>query len=286
MQLQMVASLCIKVSPFISSLCSKLTYENVTVSCKYEMFFTSSSPVTIVLNVYDIIHPHNSSLSAIGIGIHHTGIEINNYEYSFGSSAGIVRTRPRLPEFGALREQITMGVYANGMYGVDSIISELRNNRFHMSNYNLTSLNCNHFSDAFCMATLNAHIPAWINRAANIGSHLSFLSNTASSGTASRGVTADTVGGFKAPGVVNPPELHNLGSTKSMGTEHSAGHGAPASTETSLSIFSWFGWGSRQEQVDPVSVPHVTAAVKSTLSAKKPLTEQQQRMIAKLKQKG
>lgn len=252
------------------------------------MFFTSSSPVTIVLNVYDIIHPHNSSLSAIGIGIHHTGIEINNYEYSFGSSAGVVRTRPRLPEFGALREQITMGVYANGMYGVDSVISELRNNRFHMNNYNLTSLNCNHFSDAFCMATLNVHIPAWINRAASIGSHLSFLSDTASSGTASRGTgTADTtVGGFKAPGVVNPPELHNLGSTKSMGKEHSVGHVAPVSTEASLSIFSWFGWGSRQEQVDPVSVPHVTAAVKSTPPAKKPLTEQQQRVIAKLKQKS
>lgn len=251
--------------------------------------FTSSSHVTIVLNVYDIAHPHNSSLSAIGVGIHHTGIEINNYEYSFGSSAGIVRTRPRLPEFGVLREQITMGIYANGIYGVDSVISELRNNQFHMNNYNLTSLNCNHFSDAFCMATLNVHIPAWINRAANIGSQLSFLSGTSSSRTATSRGTAD-MDGFKAPGVVNPPELHNLGSTKGMGIEHSVGHGALASTDSGASIFSWLGWGSRQEQVDPVkskltTVTNVTAA-KSTPTGKKPLTEQQQRVIAKLKQKG
>lgn len=251
--------------------------------------FTSSSPVTIVLNVYDIVHPHNSSLSAIGVGIHHTGIEINNYEYSFGSSAGVVRTRPRLSEFGTLREQITMGIYANGMYGVDSLISELRNNRFHMNNYNLTNLNCNHFSDAFCMATLNVHIPAWINRAANIGSQVPFLSDASSSRTASSRAIADT-DDFKAPGVVNPPELHNLGSTKGMGTEHSAGHGAPASANSGASIFSWFGWGSRQEQVDPdrcklTTIPHVTAA-KSTPTAKKPLTEQQQQVIAKLKHKS
>ena len=240
--------------------------------------FTSSSPVAIVLNVYDI-NPNNNTLSAIGVGIYHTGIEINNFEYSFGPSAGVVRTRPRLPEFGALREQITMGVYENGLYGVDRIISQLRNNQFHMNNYNLTTLNCNHFSDAFCMAALNASIPAWINRAANIGSQLNFGIDNSNSRAANRDDD-----GFKAPGVVKAPELHHFGSKKDTvgagsSVRSSAGDVPVKTVAGSFSIFDWFVWSNNRQ--DESASP-----ADSTPSGRKQLTEQQQRVIAQLKHKN
>eukprot|EP01032_Pedospumella_encystans_P018387 gene18387-20932_t len=79
------------------------------------------APLQIVLNIYDI-HQSNSVLYSVGAGFYHTGVEVNGYEYSF-SPSGVLRTRPRLPEFGTLREQLTMGIpsWVNRMAGVGAL---------------------------------------------------------------------------------------------------------------------------------------------------------------------
>ena len=45
----------------------------------------------MVLNVYDP-HPHNDTLRKFGLGVYHTGIEVNGMEYSYGGSPHAVGT--------------------------------------------------------------------------------------------------------------------------------------------------------------------------------------------------
>ena len=53
------------------------------------------------INVYDILPLiHNKKLDKIGMGIYHTGIEINGSEYAYGGNAlldstGVYEMRPK-----------------------------------------------------------------------------------------------------------------------------------------------------------------------------------------------
>lgn len=52
---------------------------------------------------------------------------------------------------------------------INEILTSFRADKFAVGRYHLMTNNCNHFSDAFIFALLGVHIPAWVNRAANIG---------------------------------------------------------------------------------------------------------------------
>jgi hypothetical protein len=122
----------------------------------------------ILLNIYDL-NEINDYLYGMGIGFFHTGVEIQGFEFSF-SSQGIIKTRPRLPQFGKFREQILMGVYNGSHHSMYAIIYKLQTSEFGVGKYHTTKKNCNHFSDTLCYELLKVNIPNWINRAANIGS--------------------------------------------------------------------------------------------------------------------
>ena len=51
--------------------------------------------VTVKLNVYDLDSPGNEFLSALGLGLYHTGVEVDGREYSYGAGYGIGDARPR-----------------------------------------------------------------------------------------------------------------------------------------------------------------------------------------------
>lgn len=235
------------------------------------------APLQIVLNIYDI-HQSNSVLYSVGAGFYHTGVEVNGYEYSF-SPSGVLRTRPRLPEFGSLREQLPMGTYNEGMSGINAVISTLRNSRFQQGAYDTMHLNCNHFSDAFCLATVHQSIPGWVNRMAGMGA----LATSKPSST-------DTSGDkMAAPGVVKEPGVLTSGTTKQSVAE--VNKNAPASSEEvtiGQSIFSWFGWGSSESSTIKTntkenSTPEAHAATTSSSSKKKELTDKQKELLAKIK---
>jgi hypothetical protein len=241
------------------------------------------------LNIYDL-HESNRYLHSVGGGFYHTGVEINNYEYSF-SNAGISRTRPRLPDFGQLREHLVMGIFSGSMSEVNQILEVLRNGDFREGAYNVTSRNCNHFSDAFMMLLLEVHIPVWVNRMANVASSLPISKQD------SNAVSKDD--SFAAPGAVREPSLKNV---KMVSEEPHLAPSATNITDSGMisSVFSWFGTSKTKESTSTVRGPTSTTTVARTTASttttttttkssnptgKKELTEQQKKLLAKLKEK-
>lgn len=242
--------------------------------------------MAVVVNVYDL-HDSNRMLHNVGTGFYHTGIEVNGYEYSF-SQNGVVRTRPRLPEFGALREQLQMGYYDGGMGGVNSIISALRNERFQPGAYDVVHLNCNHFSDAFCSRAVGAHLPEWINRMASVGS--SFVQSQHGNDKPPNGD-----GEFPALGQVKDPVLNvsKVGSNSNIAKTPVTPTQKPGNDSVASSVFSWFGWGASTADTSTSapssdSTKPITSSAgkkRDSSTAKKELTDKQKEMLAKMKQK-
>ena len=55
-------------------------------------FFIQATKV--LLNIYDL-SPNNDYLFPIGMGLHHSGVEITGREYSYGSQGGIYDGPPK-----------------------------------------------------------------------------------------------------------------------------------------------------------------------------------------------
>lgn len=131
----------------------------------------SSSQQKIILNVYDL-HESNQYLYALGMGVFHSGVEVNGTEWSFGAcdtGSGVFNTTPRVPlGTSTFRESIEIGTTALSRGEINDVIGEL-SAAYQGASYNLTSKNCNTFSNALCMRLCNAPIPAWVNRVADLG---------------------------------------------------------------------------------------------------------------------
>lgn len=127
----------------------------------------------VYLNVYELTDQTATSntLSAVGLGLYHSGVEFSGFEYSF-SQQGIVRTCPCLPDFGILCEHLNMGTFRGTKSDFDEIVGLLRAGDFQPGQYDVVHRNCNHFSDAICGAALGVSIPPWVNRAASLGENV------------------------------------------------------------------------------------------------------------------
>lgn len=242
----------------------------------------------VILNVYNL-HESNSALHSIGLGFYHTGVEVRNYEYSF-SEGGISRTSPRLPEFGELREQISMGVYNGSLNEITNILQALGapGCQFAPGNYNLTTLNCNHFSDAFCMLLVDKHIPDWINRMAGIGAGLVPPNKNVNKKT-------DSGAALPAPGKVsNPIDIRPVNTDNKLSSSMSSS--SSASDSGSWSIFNWFSGNNSSSSSSSSSAPTTSPTTKASSSnasttaskpsvpgAKKELTAKQKEMLENMK---
>ncbi|XP_059647707.1 deSI-like protein At4g17486 [Cornus florida] len=134
----------------------------------------SSSPgrTPVYLNVYDLT-PINGYFYWAGLGVFHTGVEVNGVEYAFGvhdhPTTGVFEVEPRkCPNF-KFRKSIFMGttnldpiqfrefmVYQSANYNGDT--------------YHMVVKNCNHFCEDMCYKLTGNQIPKWVNRLARIGS--------------------------------------------------------------------------------------------------------------------
>eukprot|EP00531_Pseudo-nitzschia_arenysensis_P010981 CAMPEP_0116144462 /NCGR_PEP_ID=MMETSP0329-20121206/16018_1 /TAXON_ID=697910 /ORGANISM="Pseudo-nitzschia arenysensis, Strain B593" /LENGTH=218 /DNA_ID=CAMNT_0003639893 /DNA_START=73 /DNA_END=725 /DNA_ORIENTATION=- len=129
----------------------------------------------VLLNVYDL-SPSNDYLFPIGMGLHHTGLEISGREYSYGSQGGIYEGPPKEAGGARFRCQIDMGTYDGGSKELNRALDELRHRGgFAGNGYNLIRRNCNHFCNALCWQLLRKPIPAYINRLATVGNCCSCL---------------------------------------------------------------------------------------------------------------
>ena len=84
---------------------------------------TTSTPVK--LNVYDL-HVANEFVAAIGLGLYHSGVEIDGREYVFGSGSGIADVAPRSAPNAIFRASIPMGSFDGGSREVARAVDELR----------------------------------------------------------------------------------------------------------------------------------------------------------------
>jgi len=129
----------------------------------------------VFLNLYDL-SPANDFLYAIGMGLHHSGVEISGSEYSFASGAGIFETPPKFAPGVRFREQIEMGSFDGGQQQLQQVLYELRqDSQFGPNDYHLIHRNCNHFANALCWKLLGKTIPGYVNRLAEVGSCCSCL---------------------------------------------------------------------------------------------------------------
>ena len=139
----------------------------------------------VIINVYDLLHPGtlSSVLWTCGISLLHTGIVLNNREYSYGavphpterSSTGVFWTRPRLePPGGTFRCSILQGFTYLNAGEIEQLVKDV-SARFPGDEYNLLTNNCNHFTSYLCRALTHREAPPFINRASKLGKTLPCL---------------------------------------------------------------------------------------------------------------
>ena len=121
----------------------------------------------VVLNVYDLSKV-NDYLVSVGMGLHHSGVEILGREYSFASGGGIFDSTPKDAPGAIYRESIELGSFDGGSGELQSAISDLRE-EFGPDQYNLIRRNCNHFANSLVWKLLGRTIPGHVNRLANVG---------------------------------------------------------------------------------------------------------------------
>jgi hypothetical protein len=130
-----------------------------------------SKKMDVFVNIYDL-QESQSILNSMGLGTHHSGVQIGKYEYFFGSS-GVARAEPRRQEYGTFKERVEFGkLEEGGQVRVNQVVAELRKT-FPGEKYNLAHCNCNHFSAALIAALFpgrEGELPDWLNRAARLGS--------------------------------------------------------------------------------------------------------------------
>jgi hypothetical protein len=121
----------------------------------------------VILNVYDLSKV-NDYLVSVGMGLHHSGVEILGREYSFASGGGIFDSTPKDAPGAIYRESIELGSFDGGSGELQSAISDLRE-EFGPDQYNLIRRNCNHFANSLVWKLLGRTIPGHVNRLANVG---------------------------------------------------------------------------------------------------------------------
>ena len=236
----------------------------------------------IRLNVYDLPNAArtNAMLNTLGIGLYHSGVEINSVEYSF-SAGGISRTTPRLPEFGVFKESIVIGRFTGSLNDVYLQIDRLRGT-FRQGSYDLLLLNCNSFSDALCFALVDQHIPEWVNRAANIAASIAPADGSSSSSSPSNAGLLPALGAISSKSPI-------------FGVKPPVAVPATPPAPAQGSFFSWLFWsstspGEAARGAKPPS-PAPAAVVREEIervdrTKKREMTEQQREMLARLKNKS
>ena len=128
----------------------------------------------MVVNVYDLVNTER--LAKLGLGIHHSGIQILDSEWSFGGGGpeddvtGVFAIFPKTatPDF---RESIVLGTCDVSLDQLQDCLRELQA-EWRANTYDLLTRNCNHFSETLAKRLGFTNFPGWVNRAARISNTL------------------------------------------------------------------------------------------------------------------
>lgn len=147
---------------------------------------TDTSGMPVILNVYDIASPDDPALIPNinswtifgGVGIFHSGVEIQGREYCYGGhdepTTGVFEVPPRNAPDAKFRQAIIMGHCELDQASISQLIDSF-SVHWPGNKYNLLARNCNHFASELCQALTGRIAPAWINRLAWMGEKAKFL---------------------------------------------------------------------------------------------------------------
>eukprot|EP00170_Pyropia_yezoensis_P001687 contig_7248_g1691 len=134
----------------------------------------------VTLHVYDLVdadHPGavpalNTALWLTGIGLFHTGVVVNDVEYTYAGHwdlgvTGVVEGVPRAAPGAVFRTAIPYGRVQRGTVDVDEVLDEVAD-AYDGASYNLLTRNCNVFCDDLLRRLTGRGSPAWINRLAGL----------------------------------------------------------------------------------------------------------------------
>jgi len=177
-------------------------YDAVTWSPPFQSQVEESQPcqeppgrrLAVRIHIYDVSHEdtiiqinqvfaRKDSPLKFG-GAFHVGVEVNDLEWCFGASQsdtkpGIACLMPRGHPNHHFRQTVFLGYTELRAEDISALISDLIE-QYPGRDYDLLSRNCCHFADDFCCRLGVGHIPNWIHRFADIGTHLVGIIQTAS----------------------------------------------------------------------------------------------------------
>jgi hypothetical protein len=126
----------------------------------------------VILVVYDL-HPKNDWGYQLGLGIFHSGVEINGVEITFGGHdldrSGIYDHAPGSPGGLGMVVPIRCKVPLGSTTMTRTQILDLAQsmgNQWKGRSYHLLRKNCNHFTDEFSKRLVGRGAPGWVNRMA------------------------------------------------------------------------------------------------------------------------
>eukprot|EP01116_Phalansterium_solitarium_P025252 TRINITY_DN9559_c0_g1_i1.p2 TRINITY_DN9559_c0_g1~~TRINITY_DN9559_c0_g1_i1.p2 ORF type:complete len:294 (+),score=64.91 TRINITY_DN9559_c0_g1_i1:85-966(+) len=129
----------------------------------------------VILHVYDLTKELNDKTYRIGLGIYHSGLEVDGTEYWFGGHehgfTGLIELKPGIRSLGAmvLRESVSLGRTSLTRNEISELVDRLTLT-YRGNSYHPIHRNCNHFADEFSRLLVKRGIPRFVNRLANIGS--------------------------------------------------------------------------------------------------------------------
>lgn len=206
----------------------------------------------VILNVYDL-SPANDFLYSVGMGLHHSGVEILGREYSFASGGGIFDSAPKEAPGAQFRVSVDCGAFDGGSSELQSAISDLRE-EFGPDRYNLVRRNCNHFANALVWRLLRRTIPGYVNRLADFGVCCSCLLPKKMLEEAPVGPNAGGAGGgagfqaFGRPGSGKKDDGAGASTAAFTGSGTTLGSQAPEESRGRLPLLgSWRGDTAKRE---------------------------------------
>ncbi|KAK2702204.1 hypothetical protein QYM36_019184 [Artemia franciscana] len=114
-----------------------------------------------ILNVYDISWWH-----FLGIGAHHSGVEVHGTEYAYGGSGTyeiVPRDSENLGRQFKFKESLHIGFTDFTDEDVKSIVESMSSD-YRGDKYHLINRNCNHFCNDLSNVLCGRKIPSWLSK--------------------------------------------------------------------------------------------------------------------------
>lgn len=240
---------------------------------------SSNRTIAIYLNIYDL-HDSNAFIAPLGLGLYHTGVEIEHKEYYFTPTGIHHSNQPRHEAFGQFKEQQLLGQYPGSLQEIKNVLHRLGKTRFRPGDYDPVACNCNHFSEAIAEELLGERLPVWINRLAHWGQAVLPKSVAKSMMGTAEGQSE----GMVAPGRVDTPAALPIDTVPaeeaSTSTTHTNTNTGTADCGMWSSVWKFF---SSPPAPVPAPVPAPAVAPAAASNGRRNLTEKQRAALDRLK---